>query len=169
MRQELLHAGPVFWRTPPSTSATVSPGSGDPFGCLSLFFFEADTRDGLAIKEEFRNRFEEVAAQLDEKQKSDIIDEAVGIFRICLELIAALDKALMQAVMEGTQAKLVAQAALSPMAVAPPVRLLKDRWLSFMTRTALPLMGVCLILYFYFEGFTGRSDLKGESILNGDW
>ena len=169
MRQELLHAGPSFWRAPPSTSTTISPADGDPFGCLSLFFFEPDTEDGLALKDAFKIQFEEVANQLDEKQKSDIIDEAVGIFRMCLGLVAALDEALMQKTMEGTHAKLVAEAALSPLDVAPSIPLLKRGRRAFQTRTAVVLMGVALTLYFYVVAFTGSSGSNGESVLSGDW
>jgi hypothetical protein len=58
--------------------------------CLSFWQFEGGD-DGLDIKNDFKRRFDNVAAQLTASERTDVVEEAVQIFKMCREMVELLD------------------------------------------------------------------------------
>ena len=58
---------------------------------LSFWHFDSD-RDGEDIKDEFKTRFDEVAALLSPAERNDVVQESKRIFEICGEMVAWLDE-----------------------------------------------------------------------------
>ena len=166
MRSEMIKAGPSFWRTPSQKRNSCSvpsekPSTGeDPFGCLSFWFFDTGTNDGLLLKDEFKHKFEDIAAQLDEKQKADIIDESVNVFRLCSTLIGALDGTFLH------------QGHTRPSAI-PPLLSSRPSLHNLLHRDSQTLLcftaiSIGLLFLFYHTVLQGRGSQTGFSSL-GDW
>jgi heme oxygenase len=73
-------SAPQFW-----------PGRHTAEECLTFWHFDGD-RDGEDIKDKFKARFEAVAAQLSEREKAQIVEEAVEVFQICGTVVEHLDR-----------------------------------------------------------------------------
>ena len=58
---------------------------------LSFWQFDGH-RDGEDIKDEFKKRFDEVAALLTPAERDDVVQESRRIFDICAEMVAWLDE-----------------------------------------------------------------------------
>ena len=60
--------------------------------CLTFWHFDGD-QDGEDIKNDFKTRFEAVAAQLSKEERQDVVDEAVEVFKMCGVIVEDLDQA----------------------------------------------------------------------------
>ena len=85
IRSQLLSAVPIpgrnFW--PDGLTAE---------DCLTFWHFDGKD-DSEDIKNEFKSRFDAVAAQLTETERQDVIEEAVEIFKLCGRIVEELDLA----------------------------------------------------------------------------
>ena len=89
IRDQLVAAGPKFWHTSdPGANSTEEYANAD--SCLSFWHFEGGD-DGLGIKDDFKRRFDTVAAQLTASERTDVVEEAVQIFKMCREMVELLD------------------------------------------------------------------------------
>ena len=91
IRQQLLDAGPVFWRASDfqiEKSSFRSPRNA--VAGFSLFYFEGE-RDGEDIKADFKQRLEFAEEILSAKERDDVVDEAQWIFEACIGLVDDLD------------------------------------------------------------------------------
>jgi heme oxygenase len=89
IRDQLVAGGPEFWHTSdPGANSTEGYANAD--SCLSFWQFEGGD-DGLGIKNDFKRRFDIVAAQLTASERTDVVEEAVQIFKMCREMAELLD------------------------------------------------------------------------------
>lgn len=113
LRQQMINAGPDFWLAPQNVQ------SAEDYGCLSLWFFDR-TSDGEDLKNFFKDGFEDIALRLDDSQRSDIVNEAVNLFKMCSQIIEdVLDKSMLEDAVTGTNDEEKLAAAL---ASKPPTR-----------------------------------------------
>ena len=80
IRDQLAWAGTEFWGT---ESFNID--------CLSFWEFAGD-EDGDDIKHEFVTQFNVVAGALSERERQDVVDEAIQVFEACAQLVALLDQ-----------------------------------------------------------------------------
>jgi heme oxygenase len=89
IRDQLVAGGPEFWHTSnPSINSTEEYANTD--SCLSFWQFEGGD-DGIDIRDDFKRRFDTVAAQLTASERTDVVEEAVQIFKMCREMVELLD------------------------------------------------------------------------------
>jgi hypothetical protein len=89
IRDQLVASGPEFWHTSdPGANFTEEYANAD--SCLSFWQFEGSD-DGLDNKNDFKRRFDTVAAQLTASERTDVVEEAVQIFKMCREMVELLD------------------------------------------------------------------------------
>ena len=97
IRDTLAAAGPDFWQVLKPSSLTDLDGDDDGVHHLilheRLHFWSFDSlNDGDNIKEDFKTRFDEIAAaQLKAAERADVVDEAVRIFAMCADMVDWLD------------------------------------------------------------------------------
>ncbi|KAF7510446.1 hypothetical protein GJ744_006725 [Endocarpon pusillum] len=60
--------------------------------CLSFWHFDGD-QGGEDIKNDFKTRFQAVAAQMSKEERQDVVSEAVEIFKMCDLMVEDLDQA----------------------------------------------------------------------------
>jgi heme oxygenase len=89
IRDQLVAAGPEFWHSSDlGGSSTGEDANTD--SCLSFWQFRGED-DGVGIKNDFKRRFDTVAAQLTVSERTDVVAEAVQIFKMCREMVELLD------------------------------------------------------------------------------
>ena len=83
IRHQLHDPGRDFWTTADTISAKD-------FACLSFWEFDSPN-DGDDIQHDFKGRFHAAALQLTASEREQIIEEAVWIFEMCIDLERWLD------------------------------------------------------------------------------
>jgi heme oxygenase len=89
IRDQLVAAPPAFWQCSGSPSDFEESQRAILTERLQFWYFGID--DGRAIKEDFKKRFDLVAARLTASERVDVVDEAVRIFEMLREMVDWLD------------------------------------------------------------------------------
>lgn len=86
--KQLASPGPGFWLEP-----TNKEQSDTIIEALSFWRFETSPQDPQAeeLKLEFKGKFEEASNTLTDEERHEVVEEAVKLFELCLNLINGLD------------------------------------------------------------------------------